>query len=65
MKEETWQKCYENGSMFNVKILYKNGGHKYAHIFKVKDYELGRQWGTIVGFRKMNFIEKFVFRNCL
>lgn len=54
-----------NGYMFHVKILYRDGGHKYANIFKEKDYKMGTDLGTIINCRKMNFMEKFIFRNCL
>ncbi|MDF2841781.1 MAG: hypothetical protein K0R00_207 [Herbinix sp.] len=54
-----------NGTMFHVKIIYKDGGHKYANIFSEKDYYLGISLGTIVGYKEMNCIERFIFRNCL
>jgi len=49
----------------NVKVFYKNGGHKYMNLFSKSRYKLGIDWGTIVGCRKMNWLEKFIFRNCL
>ena len=54
----------DNGYMFNVKIYYSSGRHKYANLFELKQYELGIKLGTIKGCRRMNFIERFIFRNC-
>ena len=51
--------------MVHIKIYYRNGGHKYANIFKTKDYEFGRQIGSITGYRHMNLLERFIFRNCI
>lgn len=51
--------------MFNIKIFYRTGGHLYANLFNKSDYDFGIKLGTITGYRKMNKIEKFIFRNCL
>ncbi len=56
---------YIKGYMFNVKIFYKDGKHKYANVFNARHYKNGVELGTIVGYRRMNFIERFHFRNCL
>ena len=59
------QPIIKNGNIFNVKIFYNNGGHKYANIMKEEMYNLGKKYGSIIGCRKMNTIEKFIFRNCM
>ena len=51
--------------MFQVKIYYKNNSHKYANLFETKEYELGKQIGSIVKYRRMNWLERFIFRNCM
>lgn len=51
--------------LFNVKIFYRNGSHKYANIFPKKYYNLGVKIGSIIGYRKMKWYEKIIFRNCL
>jgi len=51
--------------LFNVKVLYRKGGHKYANLFDKNMYDMGIELGTITGYRKMNKIERFLFRNCL
>lgn len=51
--------------LFNVKIFYRNGGHKYANIFPREDYDLGIKIGSITGYRKMKWYEKIIFKNCL
>ena len=50
--------------LFGIKIFYSDGGHKYANLFDVFSLKLGMNIGTILGYRKMNFIERFIFRNC-
>lgn len=64
-KKEIFQRFYENGYLHKVKIFYKNGMHKYANLFKISDYDMGKKIGSIIGYRRMNFIEEFLFRNCL
>ena len=54
-----------NGTMFHVKILYQGGKHMYANVFSEKNYELGIRLGKIIGYKKMNCIQRFIFRNCL
>lgn len=51
--------------LFNVKVFYSKGGHKYANLFDKTMYDMGIELGTITGYRKMNRLEKFIFRNCL
>ena len=48
-----------------VKIFYKNGKHIYANVFKREYFDSGIKLGTIMGYRKMNMIERFIFRSCL
>lgn len=54
-----------NGQMFHVRISYSNGKHLYANIFPLKKYEQGVKLNTIKGYRKMNRLERFIFKNCL
>lgn len=63
--KEKFQKFYENGYLFNVKILYHSGRYKYANLFPLNDYELGKKIGSIIGFRHMNIFERFLYRNNL
>lgn len=63
--KEVSQKFYKNGYLHKVKIFYRNSSHKYANLFKISDYDMGKKIGSIVRYRHMNFIEKFLFRNCL
>lgn len=51
--------------LFNVKVFYKRGGYKYANLFDKNMYDMGIKLGSITGYRKMNKLEKFLFRNCL
>lgn len=51
--------------LFNVKIFYSNGRHKYANLFEKDWYDMGVMVGTILGYRKMNRLERFIFRNYL
>ena len=51
--------------MFHVKIYYSNGRHRYANLLELKYYDFGIKLGIIKGCRKMNFIERFIFRNCM
>lgn len=51
--------------LFEVKIYYKDGDYRYAHMIKSDHLGAGIEIGTILGYRKMNFIERFIFRNCL
>jgi len=55
----------EKEYMFHVKIFYHNGKHKYANLLEKKHYDFGVMVGSIVGHRPMNWLERFVFRNCL
>lgn len=64
-KEEIHQKFYEKGYLYKIKLYYSNGRHKYANLFDVKKYEAGKRIGSIVGYRRMNILERFIFRNCL
>lgn len=63
--QKKWKKAYDSGSMICVKVFYKDGKHRYANLFSVKNYELGLKLGSIKGYRHMNFIEKMLFKNCL
>lgn len=54
-----------NKYMMHVKIYYCNGKYRYANLFKTSCYEYGIKCGSIIGYRKMNCIEKFIFRNCM
>lgn len=64
-KEEVFKKFYEKGYLYKVKLYYSNGRHKYANLFKISDYEMGTKIGSIVKYKKMNFFERFIFRNCM
>lgn len=64
-EKEKFDLYYQKGYLHHVKIMYSNGRHKYANLFKVKQYELGKRIGSIVGYRNMNLFERFLFRNCL
>lgn len=50
--------------MYKVKIYYKKTGHLYANMFETLHLEFGMRIGSIIGWRKMNTLEKFIFRNC-
>lgn len=51
--------------LFNVKVFYRSGGYKYANLFDKDMYNMGIQLGSIAGHRKMNKLEKFLFKNCM
>jgi len=60
-----FKEYYNNGFLYKVKIFYSNGEYKYANFFDINDYNLGIKFGTILKYRKMNFIEKLLFKNCI
>lgn len=64
-KEEIYKLFYKKGYLYKVKIFYKSGRIKYANLFDRKKYEMGTEIGSIIGYRRMNVIERFIFRNCL
>lgn len=64
-RRKEYDAFYQKGYLRKVKIFYSNGGHKYANLFRLEDYENGVMLGTIVKYRRMNLIERFFFRNCL
>ncbi|MCI9142382.1 MAG: hypothetical protein HFH87_07130 [Lachnospiraceae bacterium] len=64
-RKEKFEKFYENGYLSHAKILYSGGGYKYANLFSLKDYEMGKKIGSIVGYRHMNIFERFLYRNNL
>lgn len=64
-RHKEFEAFYKKGYLRKVKIFYLNGRHKYANLFRLKDYDNGVMFGTIVKYRHMNFVESFFFRNCL
>ena len=51
--------------LHEVKIYYSDGDYRYAPMIRTGPLKACIKIGTILGYRKMNFIERFIFRKCL
>lgn len=51
--------------LHEVKIYYSDGDYRYAPMIRTGHLKACIKIGTILGYRKMNFIEQFIFRKCL
>ena len=51
--------------LHKVKIYYSDGDYRYAPMIRTGHLKAWIKICTILGYRKMNFIEQFIFRKCL